>query len=385
MENSLTKVLAGITIFILLAVLSGCGKGLAMNTGSANDNRKTVYRQEQPPVTGNIREIWLAGGCFWGLEAYLDKLNGVVFTNVGYGNGNTENPTYQQVCSNNTGHAETVYVQYDPKLIDLPTLLTYYFKVVDPTSVNRQGNDRGSQYRSGIYYKDSGDKAVIDQVIAQEQKKYSAAVVTEVLPLRNYYVAEDYHQKYLEKNPNGYCHIDLSTLDADPMAKGNNPADVRPSVVSPEQAALRGYSKPSPQEIKKKLTDIQYRVTQSDGTEPPFVNDYWNNHEAGLYVDVVTGEPLFSSRDKYESGTGWPSFTKPISPDAVITKRDKSLFTERVEVRSRYGESHLGHVFDDGPKDRGGLRYCMNSAALKFIPLDKMADQGYGEFAPLVK
>lgn len=337
-----------------------------------------VNRQIQSPLDAGHREIWLAGGCFWGLEAYLDKLSGVVYTNVGYANGNTENPSYEQVCYNNTGHAETVYVQYDPGQIDLPTLLTYFFKVVDPTSVNRQGNDRGSQYRSGIYYQDPADKAIIDQAIAQEQKKYSSAIVTEVLPLRNYYVAEEYHQKYLAKNPNGYCHIDLSSLDQDPGAKGHAP-------VQPVPTLGRTYAKPSREEIREKLTAAQYQVTQSCGTEPPFANEYWDNHAKGLYVDVVTGEPLFSSRDKYDSGTGWPSFTRPVHPEAVITKRDKSYSMERTEVRSRHGESHLGHVFPDGPKDRGGQRYCMNSTSLRFIPLDKMEEEGYGEFIDQVK
>ena len=372
MKNNLTVVLVGITILLAIAVLGGCGKGLAMNPNNATTNGKPINRPVQPQVDPNHREIWLAGGCFWGLEAYLDKLNGVVYTDVGYANGNTENPTYEQVCSSNTGHAETVHVQYDPKRIDLITLLTYFFKVVDPTSVNRQGNDRGSQYRSGIYYKDSADKALIDQVIVTEQKKYSAKIVTEAVPLSNYYAAEEYHQKYLEKNPDGYCHIDLKSLDNDPMAKTNT--------------AVKGtYTKPSQEELKKKLTTMQYQVTQNDGTEVPFVNEYWNNHEDGLYVDVVTGEPLFSSKDKYESGTGWPSFTKPIAPDSVVTKIDKSLFMEREEARSRFGNSHLGHIFDDGPKDKGGLRYCMNSAAFRFIPLGKMAEQGYGEYIPLVK
>lgn len=339
----------------------------------------------KPPIAEGQREIWLAGGCFWGLEAYLDKLRGVVYTSVGYANGNTENPSYFDVCHKNTGHVETVYVQYDPKHIDLATLLTYYFKVVDPTSVNKQGNDWGSQYRSGIYYKDSADKAIIDQVIVQEQKKYSKPIVTEVLPLCNYYVAEEYHQKYLKKNPYGYCHIDLSSLDKDPMAKGNEPVNPTSLTDEPEKTVPRTYTKPSQEEIKKRLIGEQFEITQSNGTEKPFDNEYWNNHEAGLYVDVVTGEPLFSSRDKYDSGTGWPSFTKPIAADTITTKTDRSHFMERTEVRSRYGESHLGHVFTDGPKDRGGLRYCMNSAALRFIPLGKMAEEGYGEFTSRVK
>jgi len=385
MKNILIVSLIGVTIVILSAALSGCGKGLAMNSTKANDKGAMTSRQIQPPLTDGHKEIWLAGGCFWGLEAYLDKLSGVVYTNVGYANGRTENPSYEQVCYNNTGHAETVYIQYDPKRINLNTLLTYFFKVVDPTSVNRQGNDRGSQYRSGVYYKDPADKAATDQVIAQEQQKYSANIATEVLPLSNYYVAEEYHQKYLEKNPNGYCHIDLSSLDKDPMAKVNQPVEPAPVMSEPEKAAPKTYSKPSQEEIKGKLSNTQYRVTQSDGTETPFVNEYWNNHEKGIYVDVVTGEPLFSSHDKYDSGTGWPSFTKPIADDAVTTKTDSNLFMERVEVRSRYGDSHLGHVFTDGPKDKGGLRYCMNSASLRFIPLSKMAEEGYGEFTSLVK
>ena len=357
-----------------------------MSGDYSNGNGETSGRQIRALVDERIREIWLAGGCFWGLEAYLDKLRGVVHTNVGYANGSTEDPSYEQVCGGSTGHAETVYVQYDPKHIELATLLTYFFKVVDPTSVNRQGNDRGSQYRSGIYYKDTADKAIIEQVIAQEQKKYSAPIATEVLPLSNYCAAEEYHQKYLDKNPHGYCHIDLSSLDKDPLAKVNGPA--RPAAVTGTDKAAeapRTYAKPSREEISEKLTEMQYRVTQSCGTEPPFANEYWNNHEKGIYVDVVTGEPLFSSRDKYDSGTGWPSFTRPIVADAVSTKTDRSLVMERTEVRSQYGDSHLGHVFPDGPKDRGGRRYCMNSASLRFIPLDKMAEEGYGEFIPFVE
>ena len=347
-----------------------------MNLNSTTNKGKIIERPLQPSLDKNHREIWLAGGCFWGLEAYLDKLNGVVYTDVGYANGNTENPTYEQVCYNNTGHAETVYVQYDPQRIDLATLLTYFFKVVDPTTLNRQGNDRGVQYRSGIYYKDPADKALIDQVMSNEQRKHSAKLVTEVAPLRNYYVAEEYHQKYLVKNPGGYCHIDLSSLDEDPLAKAKAVAAPKPE---------RNYVKPRSEEIRQKLTDKQYQVTQKEGTEAPFDNEYWDNHEPGLYVDVVTGEPLFSSRDKYDSGTGWPSFTKPIAPDAVVNKTDNSLFMERVEARSRVGGSHLGHVFEDGPAEQGGLRYCMNSASLRFIPLAQMAEEGYGEFIPLVK
>lgn len=311
------------------------------------------------------REIWLAGGCFWGVEAYIKKLRGVVSTNVGYANGNTKHPTYEQVVYHNTGHAETVYVEYDPLAISLTTLLTYFLKIIDPTSINRQGPDVGTQYRTGIYYQDVADKATIEQVLAQEQKKYDQPIVTEVLPLAHYYQAEEYHQKYLRKNPGGYCHIDLSILKNDPITQP--------------------YARPSKDELKRKLTDLQYAVTQGCGTEPPFHNAYWNNHEPGLYVDIVTGEPLFSSEDKFDSGTGWPSFTKPIAPEVVKEHTDNSHFMTRTEVKSRSGDSHLGHVFDDGPVSKGGLRYCINSASLRFIPYEDMEQEGYGEYTSLVK
>ncbi len=382
MKKTLVVVLMGLIIITVMAAVSGCGKGLIMNTNNVENKGKTFDKPVQPELKPGHREIWLAGGCFWGLEAYLDKLDGVVYADVGYANGNTENPTYEQVCYSNTGHAEAVYVQYDPQRIELATLLAYFFKVVDPTSLNRQGNDRGVQYRSGIYYRDPADKATIEQVVAGEQKKYSAKIVTEVVPLRNYYVAEAYHQKYLVKNPNGYCHIDLKSLDKDPMNKENVKAKTDKQS---ETAVAKTYPKPSTEEIKKKLTDLQYQVTQKDGTESPFNNEYWNNHEAGIYVDVVTGEPLFSSKDKFDSGTGWPSYTRPIATEAVTVRKDKKLFMERVEVRSRAGDSHLGHLFNDGPADKGGLRYCMNSASLRFVPLAKMAEEGYAEFIPLVK
>ena len=380
MKKKLSVMVMGMLAMML--VLSGCSGAVPMNTGTVSPKNVVI---QPPPDDKNLREIWFAGGCFWGMEAYLSKLNGVVYTNVGYANGTTENPSYEQVSYKNTGHAEAVYVKYDPTRIDLKTLVSYYFKVIDPTSLNKQGNDRGSQYRTGIYYKELADKAIIDSVVAQEQGKYSANIVTEVLSLSNYSMAETYHQKYLEKNPNGYCHIDLGILDHDPMAK-KNVVEKSPVMETETLGSVpKSYTKPSQEELKKILTKIQYKVTQENGTEKPYTNEYADNHEAGLYVDVVTGEPLFSSKDKYDSKTGWPSFTKPIAANAVVEKVDKSFFADRTEIRSRYGDSHLGHVFPDGPKDQGGIRYCMNSAALRFIPLANMQEQGYGEWIPLVQ
>lgn len=315
-----------------------------------------------------LKEIWLAGGCFWGVEAYMSRVYGVYDVTVGYANGNKENPTYKEVCFGDTGFVEAVHVKYDPDRINLKKLLEEFFKIIDPTSRNRQGNDVGSQYRTGIYYKDENDKKIIDEVIALEQKKYTAKIQTEVLPLSNYYLAEEYHQDYLEKNPHGYCHVDFSKLN-------NRNINIDP----------KGYRKPDKELLKKKLTDIQYKVTQENATEPPYTNEYWNSREKGIYVDVVTGEPLFLSSDKFDSGCGWPSFTKPIVPEVVKYETDTSHNMIRTEVRSRSGDSHLGHVFEDGPEDKGGLRYCINGAALRFIPFDKMEQEGYGELKALIK
>lgn len=305
-----------------------------------------------------MREIYLAGGCFWGVEAYMEKIPGVFDVTSGYANGNTLNPTYEEVIYSGTGHAETVHVTYDASKVDLTTLLIYYFKVIDPTSLNKQGNDRGTQYRTGIYYTNEEDLKAIQTVMTEEQKKYNKAFVVEVMPLENYALAEDYHQDYLAKNPNGYCHIDLS-LAEEPII---NMAD---------------YIKPDDATLKKVLTDLQYDVTQKGSTERAFSNLYWDTYDKGIYVDVVTGEPLFSSTDKYDSMCGWPSFTKPIIPEVVTYHEDTSFNMVRIEVRSRSGDSHLGHVFEDGPADRGGKRYCINSASIKFIPYEEMEALGY--------
>jgi peptide methionine sulfoxide reductase msrA/msrB len=310
------------------------------------------------------KEIYLAGGCFWGIQAYIDRITGVEYTNVGYANGNSEETEYYSLKE--TGHAETVYVAYDPEKITLEELLGYFYGIIDPTSLNKQGNDIGSQYRSGIYYVDEEDREIIKSVTASEQARLGEEIVTEIEPLKNYVLAEDYHQNYLDKNPGGYCHINLSNI---PREKPG---------VDPED-----YPKPTLEEIKEKLTDQQFSITQENATEYAFDNKYWDNKEAGLYVDIVTGEPLFLSLDKYNSGSGWPSFTRPIQWDVITYTKDESLGMERIEVRSRSGDSHLGHMFYDGPVEEGGLRYCINSGALDFIPLDALEGLGYGKFKVL--
>jgi len=299
-------------------------------------------------MTNKNKEIYLAGGCFWGLEKYLGNIPGVAATEVGYANGKTERPTYEEVCRQDTGHAETVRLTYDPTEISLMRLLSLFYKVIDPTSINRQGNDVGKQYRTGIYYTDQEDYPVIQQSIDQLQKEHTKTIAIETLPLENYYTAEEYHQKYLDKTPGGYCHINPQYFEI------------------------------------AKLTPMQYEVAMNKGTEPPYQNDYWDNFKEGIYVDITTGEPLFSSKDKFEA-CGWPSFSKPIDPEGVKSEKDRSHGMIREEVRSRVGDIHLGHVFEDGPRESGGLRYCINSAALRFIPKDKMEEEGYGKYRSLLE
>ena len=317
--------------------------------------------EKQGDQKSAYRDIWLAGGCFWGVEAFFKRIPGVVETSVGYANGSMLNPGYYDIAK--TGHAETVRITYDPGLLSLAVLLSYYFLIIDPTSLNKQGNDRGTQYRTGIYYTEEHDRAVIEDALREEQKKHTRTLAVEVSRLQNYSLAEEVHQDYLGKNPNGYCHIDLSLANR----------------------ALRGqdkkqYKRPTDEDLKKKLTPLQYSVVRQSATEPPFRNEYWDHHERGIYVDAATGEPLFSSSDKFDSGCGWPSFTKPVSEESVVERSDLSHGMSRTEVRSRYGDSHLGHVFEDGPSNKGGLRYCINSAAIKFIPVEKMREEGYGEY-----
>ncbi len=315
------------------------------------------------------KKIYLAGGCFWGLEKYLSEIRGVLSTQAGYANGCGEFPTYEEVCRG-AGFAETVKVIFDPQTAPLSFLLELFFDAIDPTSVNRQGGDHGIQYRSGIYYTDQADLPVIQNSLQKLALEYQKPLAVEVLPLQNYYPAEEYHQKYLDHNPGGYCHI-----GADKFAHARNS---RPS--APNQ-----YQRPSEEDLRRTLTPTQYAVTQQNATEPPFQNDFWNHFKPGIYVDVTTGEPLFLSNDKFESDCGWPSFSRPVKAASVVERMDSSHGMFRTEVRSKIGNAHLGHVFEDGPNGSGGLRYCINSAALRFIPLEEMEAEGYGEWIDRLK
>lgn len=308
-----------------------------------------------------IDVIYLAGGCFWGLEKLMQSIPGVVDVVSGYANGKADVvPTYNRVISGNTGYRETVRVEYDPELVSLDALLFAYFHVIDPTIENAQGNDRGTQYQTGVYYPDAISQATVERIAAIERSR-SPKFVVEIEALERFFTAEEYHQDYLDKNPGGYCHISPVEMSA-----------ASQMIVDPGD-----YQRPSVEEIESMLTEKQYNVTQNDGTEQAFSGEYWDNHAQGIYVDVVTGEPLFSSSAKFDSGTGWPSFSQPIDENTVRLIEDRSHGMLRTEVRSRSGNSHLGHVFYDDFSSPNGTRYCINSAALRFIPIEEMEDEGY--------
>ena len=352
-------------LLVWVLLLSGCSATQSRQETeeiycSQTGNTSIQSDEEMIDMTENV--IYLAGGCFWGIEALMQSIPGVIDATSGYANGTGKaDANYQAVCTGETGFRETVRVEYDPEQVSLDALLLAYFYVTDPTVENRQGNDIGSQYQTGIYYTNDTAKQTVER-IADLERSRSKAFFVEVRPLVNFYAAEEYHQNYLEKNPGGYCHIPLEKIKLFSQLR-IDPGD---------------YQKPAAEAIRDKLTAEQYRITQKSGTEQPFANEFWNQFEKGIYVDVVTGEPLFSSSDKFESGCGWPAFSKPIEAPVLVELPDNSYGMRRTEVRSRSGDSHLGHVFTGDPESPNGVRYCINSASLRFIPYAKMEAEGYG-------
>lgn len=326
----------------------------------------------EKPKAAELETATFAAGCYWGVEEFFRKIPGVMETKVGFMGGTVPNPKYDDTHDGHTGHAESMQMKFDPKVVSYEFLLDQFFKMHDPTTKNRQGNDEGNQYRSAIFTHNEKQRAAAKAFIEKvnRSKAWKNPVVTEVSDAKQFWPAQEDHQKYLVKNPGGYDNHFLRKISFD-SPKG-------------AQWDAKTFKKPSPEELKKKLTAIQFSVTQKADTEPPFKNEFFNNKKEGIYVDVVSGEPLFSSKDKFDSGTGWPSFTRPLSKESLVEKSDRELGIERTEVRSHLANSHLGHVFDDGPPPTG-LRYCMNSASLRFIPKENLEKEGYAEFAALFK